>query len=173
MIIGLHPNICRPHLPLSFGPSPGPVPLSRSASFRAGICCANQLTETYKTPTLHSYSDLTSIIPILISRFILNLRQADGRSLPPSRPSRIGTLVFNLQESIVGDMGEPLDHGFGEAVAGEEDSFEKEDAAPGADNVRELQPGGSGLCELERMGSEADGIVDYRREGMSFASTDA
>lgn len=49
---------------------------------------------------------------MLISRFILNLRQAGEANKPPSRPSHIASLIFRIQETIVGNMGECLDHGF-------------------------------------------------------------
>lgn len=54
----------------------------------------------------------TSLTPILISRFIFNLRQVGEADKPPSRPSRMASIVFRIQESIVGNMGESLEHGF-------------------------------------------------------------
>lgn len=56
--------------------------------------------------------NIISVIPILISRFILNLRQAGDTSAPPSCSSQGASLVFRLQESIVGNIGEQLDDGF-------------------------------------------------------------
>lgn len=67
-------------------------------------------------------------MPMLISRFILNLRQVpDSESDPsPSRSSGIASVVFRIQERIVGNMGESLDYGFGGETAegdGEEGDF--------------------------------------------------
>lgn len=57
---------------------------------------------------------MISLVPILISHFIFNLRQTGESAQPPSRPSHVASLVFRLQESIVGNMGESLNHGFDE-----------------------------------------------------------
>ena len=53
--------------------------------------------------------------PILVSRFIMNLRQLDSteESTSPSMAHGSGhfsTLNFRPQNTIVGNMGEPLDH---------------------------------------------------------------
>lgn len=56
----------------------------------------------------------TSLAPILISRFILDLRQGAGEAnQPPSSLSRMELIVFRIQESTVGNMGESLEYGSG------------------------------------------------------------
>ena len=50
---------------------------------------------------------------ILISRFILNLRRSQKPPPLESRPSRFSMSQFHLptMSAIVGDMGQPLNHG--------------------------------------------------------------
>lgn len=67
-----------------------------------------------------------SITPILISRFILNLRQVgNANQSAPSRPSGIASIIFRISDSIVGNMDQPLDHGFGGDGVGEEAKHEE------------------------------------------------
>lgn len=66
--------------------------------------------------TLHTMNSLTGI---LISRFIFNLRQVGEANKPPSRLSRMESIVFRIQEGVVGNMGESLEHGpggYGEGI---------------------------------------------------------
>lgn len=92
---------------------------------------------------------LRSLTPILTARFMLNLRQAGETNTTPSRPSRMASVVFRIQEKIIGNMGEPLDHGFAEDV---EDGEVVE-----TDGVLEEQDGGTEGSEgLEH---ERDGNV--------------
>ncbi|KAJ3552007.1 hypothetical protein NM688_g4385 [Phlebia brevispora] len=75
---------------------------------------------TYVDPQLAAYDGPTPLIfilqPILISRFLINLRQLDAptRSSSESRHfSRFSIPNFRIPtiESVVGNMGEPLDYG--------------------------------------------------------------
>lgn len=88
----------------------------------------------------------TSLTPILISRFILNLRQVGEANKPPSRPSRMASIVFRIQESIVGNMGESLEHG------------------PGGDGeeVEEVEHGQNGPTEEVASGEAGDILEDVR-----------
>lgn len=73
-----------------------------------------------------SYNSLT---PILISRFLLNLRQLGTSEVEDSEHSghrdspsqHMSTVNFRLPDSIVGNMGEPLEHGV-DIEEGEDDS---------------------------------------------------
>lgn len=146
---------------LDFGSTIGLVPSNHGASL---LCLAVSALPL----------NIVSIIPIVISRFILNLRQTGERSPPPSRPSRIGTLVFRLQETIVGNMGESLNHGFEGEVEGDEGCLDEGDVGADGEEILVLQPRGSGLRESERFGFEAEDIVECLRDSEgAFAPTDA
>lgn len=53
-------------------------------------------------------------MPVVISRFLLNLRQVVHQEQVASRFSRFSALNFRIQDSIVGNMGEALDIGTSE-----------------------------------------------------------
>ena len=77
-----------------------------------------------------------SLAPILISRFIINLRQSvpsedDSELGTPSRPS---TLRFNIPEHIVGNLGESLRVG-GDDFEGDEDGILNREDDAGTQSV--------------------------------------
>lgn len=77
--------------------------------FRSEVRCMSHLICKAAITHIQIYS----IIPILISRFIFNLRQAGETAQSLSRPFRIASIVFRVQKSIVGNMGESLSLGLG------------------------------------------------------------
>ena len=76
-----------------------------------------------RLPSSHQQG-LRSQPPVLINRFMLNLRQAgsDSNSSDSANPdnSVVSTPRFQLSDRIVGSMGGSLEHG-GSAVHGEDD----------------------------------------------------
>lgn len=89
---------------------------------------------------LHANGVHARLQPILISRFLLNLRHADSPEDSTSRLARFPTpLNFRAPtlQSIVGNMGEPLDHGY------QEDTYEDEGEGEGEGDVTEVEAPGS------------------------------
>ncbi|THG95136.1 hypothetical protein EW026_g6455 [Hermanssonia centrifuga] len=69
---------------------------------------------------------LALIPPILISRFLLNLRQIDNDDDEEAEVTHVSTLGFRASVSV-GNMGESLDHGpaeYDDARGEPEDSFD-------------------------------------------------
>lgn len=102
------PTGCLPGIALNRYPARGPLwpvladQISRSAvSFIHFFFCA-QLVDT-----------LDSLQTVIVSRFLVNLRRTQQQPPVPSRPSGIRTSRFRIPSipDIVGDMGQPLDHG--------------------------------------------------------------
>lgn len=54
-------------------------------------------------------------------------------------------MVFRLPESIVGNMGEPLDYGFDEETEGEGVGLGENDAGQETDDILEVEREGDGL----------------------------
>lgn len=72
-----------------------------------------RLHNRYDRHSKHSRAKLMrlSIISLLIPRFLLNLRQVVHRDQASSRISRFSFVAFRIPESIMGNIGEPLEHG--------------------------------------------------------------
>ncbi|KAJ3554285.1 hypothetical protein NM688_g3189 [Phlebia brevispora] len=90
---------------------------------------ATFFTNAETTPIATVISVLT---PILISRFILNLRQiGQEHQLANRNTFQVSTAIgsFALSSSVVGNLGEPLDHG----LDGDDDFAENEDFGSAAD----------------------------------------
>ncbi|EKM56280.1 uncharacterized protein PHACADRAFT_193899 [Phanerochaete carnosa HHB-10118-sp] len=71
-------------------------------------------------------SFLQTMPPLLVQRFMLNLRQvnpaARGRSSEQSR-SRISSIIFRASSDFLGNIGEPLDHGQSERTQDDDDDI--------------------------------------------------
>ena len=65
-----------------------------------------------------------SITPLLVSRFLMSLRQVDRQPDPGAATSRFSDLQFNpgQHSTMIGNMGEMLEHGTMSAEEGVTDS---------------------------------------------------
>lgn len=68
-----------------------------------------------------------SVTPVLISRFLLNLRQVDQSrgGLSNMNTSRVGSVYFNIPEGVFGNLGESLQ--VGDDVGHEEETHTVQD----------------------------------------------
>lgn len=64
--------------------------------------------------------------PVLINRFLLNLRQL-GEPGPSGNTRTLSTPIFRMSIDVTGNLGEPLDHGWGEESEAD-DRREQEEA---------------------------------------------
>lgn len=85
-----------------------------------------------------------SLIPILISRFLLNLRQVtygeqDVNIITRLLPFSTSQPRFRHEASVVGNLGEPLDHSLGVMLDDHFDNYEQPSRYQDEEDVRTVR----------------------------------